>query len=172
MTRRPTRIYGAAFALSLLTLAPSYLPFVWMLIHFQTWRLGHPNPFVFGPEIHALECSLVAAVIVFCLVVRRQSVRRRTVSSTVLTGESPMSLKEQINLFEHDSKILEEIAGKYPEDSNEYRVLKHAAIALWFALAGDPERFKEYVVKFAGDLTPEQRAHLLAMGIDPDFDPD
>jgi hypothetical protein len=47
----------------------------------------------------------------------------------------------------------------------------HAAIAFGYALIDDFERFKEYVVRFQGDLSPEQRSHLLAMGIDPDFDP-
>ena len=56
-------------------------------------------------------------------------------------------MKEQINQFERDSKILGEIAGKYSEDSNEYRALKHAAIALWYALGDESERFKDYVVK-------------------------
>ncbi len=83
-----------------------------------------------------------------------------------------MGMKEQIHSFEHDSKILEGIAGRYCEDSQEHRAIKHAAIALWYALVADPDRFKEFVVTFQDDLTPEQRSHLLAMGIDPDFDPD
>jgi hypothetical protein len=73
-----------------------------------------------------------------------------------------VDVKQRINLFDQDSKILEEIAGKYGENSNEYCALKHAAIALWHALGDDFERFKEYVVKFEGDLSPEQRSHLLA----------
>jgi hypothetical protein len=80
--------------------------------------------------------------------------------------------KKRINLFDQDSKILEEIAEKYSEDSNEYCAFKHAAIALWHALGDDFERFQEYVVKFQSDLSPEQRSHLRAMGINPDLDPD
>jgi hypothetical protein len=34
----------------------------------------------------------------------------------------------------------------------------------------DPERFHRFIQKFQGDLTPEQRAHLISMGIDPDAD--
>jgi hypothetical protein len=39
-------------------------------------------------------------------------------------------------------------------------------------LTDNYEAFKNYVTKFEGDLTPEQRSHLTAMGIDPDRDPD
>jgi len=81
-------------------------------------------------------------------------------------------MKEKIELFEHDSKMLAGIAGKYSHDSDEYRALEHAAIALWYALGDDFERFQEYVAKFQGDLSLEQRSHLRAMGIDPDLDPD
>ena len=77
MSRRSAVIYGMAFALSLVTLVVSYVPFEWLLIRFQTWRLGHPNPFVIGPAIDAVWCSLLAAVIVFWLVVKRAK-RNRT----------------------------------------------------------------------------------------------
>ena len=83
-----------------------------------------------------------------------------------------LTLKERVNLFEEDSRLLEKISAQYAEDSNEYRALKHAAIALWYALAENFEGFERYVEKFQGDLTPEQRSHLEEMGIDPDFDPD
>ena len=79
-------------------------------------------------------------------------------------------MKERIHLFEEDSKILESIASKYDESSKEYAAVKHAAIALWYVLAENHDRFREYAIKFEGDLTPEQRAHLVAMGIDPDAD--
>jgi hypothetical protein len=39
-------------------------------------------------------------------------------------------------------------------------------------LTEDNKKFEEYVAKFQGDLSPEQRAHLTEMGIDPDLDPD
>ena|SRR3974377_1202723 len=40
---RATLVYGAALGLSLVTLFLSYLPFVWLLIRYQTWRLGHSS---------------------------------------------------------------------------------------------------------------------------------
>jgi len=55
-----------------------------------------------------------------------------------------MSAKDRISLFEEDSKILERIANQYGEESSEY------------------------VKQFEGELTPEQRKHLIEMGIDPD----
>lgn len=79
-----------------------------------------------------------------------------------------MSLKKRMNLFEEDSRTLEELAKQYAENSREYVALKHAAIALWYVLAEGHEKFKRYVDQFEGDLTPEQRRHLIEMGIDPD----
>jgi hypothetical protein len=89
----------------------------------------------------------------------------------VNTEVPTMSMKERIHLFEEDSKILETIANQYAAGPREYVAVKHAAIALWYVLVEDHERFKDYVVKFEGDLTAEQRAHLAAMGIDPDSEP-
>jgi hypothetical protein len=80
-----------------------------------------------------------------------------------------VSERERFNLFEEDSKILERIAVQHGEESNEYRAMKHAAIALSYVLIGHGHLwFKEYVKQFEGDLTPEQRKHLIEMGIDPD----
>lgn len=83
-----------------------------------------------------------------------------------------MGLKDRMTAFENDAKILERIASQYDEASTEHAALKRAAIALWYVLTSDYEAFEEYVIKFEGDLTPEQRAHLAAMGIDPGRDPD
>jgi hypothetical protein len=83
-----------------------------------------------------------------------------------------MSLKDGITAFDSDAKILERIASRYDETSTEHAALKHAAIALWYVSTTNYEAFKDYVTKFEGDLTPEQRSHLTEMGIDPDRDPD
>jgi hypothetical protein len=48
--------------------------------------------------------------------------------------DTPMILKERVRLFEEDSKILEKIAKQYDEGSKEYSAVRHAAIALWYAL--------------------------------------
>jgi hypothetical protein len=81
-----------------------------------------------------------------------------------------MTMKERITLFEEDSKILEKLSSQHGESSKEYAALKRAAIALWYALAEGHESFQKYIDKFEGDLSPEQRAHLIEMGIDPDSD--
>ena len=81
-----------------------------------------------------------------------------------------MTMKERISLFEEDSKILEILASQHGENSKEYAALKRAAITLWYALAEGHESFQKYVDKFEGDLSPEQRVHLVEMGIDPDSD--
>jgi hypothetical protein len=83
-----------------------------------------------------------------------------------------MSLKDRIPVFENDAKILEHIASRYDVTSAEHAVLKRAAIALWYVSTTSYHEFRDYVTKFEGDLTPEQRGHLKAMGIDPDRDPD
>ena len=81
-----------------------------------------------------------------------------------------MKMKDRISLFEEDSKILERLASQHGENSKEYAALKRAAIALWYALTEGHERFQKYIEKFEGDLSPEQKAHLKKMGIDPGSD--
>jgi hypothetical protein len=83
-----------------------------------------------------------------------------------------MNLKDRIGAFENDATILEQIARRYDATSTEHVVLKRAAIALWYVTTTRHEEFKDYVTRFEGDLTPEQRSHLRAIGIDPDRDPD
>ena len=83
-----------------------------------------------------------------------------------------MNLKDRVSAFENDAQILEQIASQYDATSTEHAVLNRAAIALWYVLTTRYEEFKDYVTKFEGDLTAEQRSHLMAMGIDPDRDPD
>jgi hypothetical protein len=78
-----------------------------------------------------------------------------------------MSMRNRVHLFEEDSKILEAIARQYGEASPEYATLKRAGIALWYALTEGHEKFKDYLEKFEGDLTPAQRLHLKEMGIGP-----
>ena len=83
-----------------------------------------------------------------------------------------MNLKDRIGAFENDAKILERIASRYDATSTEHGALKRAAIALWYVSTTSYEAFTDYVAKFEGDLTSEQRTHLTAMGIDPDREPD
>ncbi len=80
-------------------------------------------------------------------------------------------MKERIEMFENDSRFLESIAKQYHPDSKEYMALEHAAIALWYVLTADYERFTEYIRTYKGDLTPQQRVHLAQLGIDPDSEP-
>jgi len=47
------------------------IPLYWLLIQLQTWRLGHPNPFTFGPAMDAAICSSFAAGVAFGLLVSR-----------------------------------------------------------------------------------------------------
>ena len=81
-------------------------------------------------------------------------------------------MRKRHGLFEEDARILEEIATKYGEESREHRAVKHAAIALYYVMFQDYEGFQDYVKKFEGDITPDQRARLIEMGIDPDRVPD
>ncbi len=80
-------------------------------------------------------------------------------------------MKERIEVFENDSGILEAIAKQYQPGSKEHMALEHAAIALWYVLTEDYQGFTAYVQRCKGDLTPEQRAYLAQLGIDPDSEP-
>ena len=75
MVKRAAIIYGVAFAASVATLALAYFPIYWILVQIQTFRLGHTNPFTIGPAMDAVPCSLVAALIAFCLTLREAKKR-------------------------------------------------------------------------------------------------
>ncbi|HEV2222612.1 MAG TPA: hypothetical protein VGR84_06385 [Candidatus Acidoferrales bacterium] len=79
-----------------------------------------------------------------------------------------MSLKDRVELYERQAVVLERVAKKYDEASPEYVAVRQAAIALWYALTERHDDFVAYLVKFDSELTPEQKAHLRLMGIDPD----
>ena len=82
-----------------------------------------------------------------------------------------MTVKQRFEEYERRAKVLESVASRYGERSQEYAVIQEAAIALLFVLTHDYDRFLEYRNRFEGELTPEQRAHLERLGIDPDADP-
>jgi hypothetical protein len=81
-----------------------------------------------------------------------------------------MSLKDRVELYERQAAILDRVAKKHDEGSPEYAAVRQAAIALWFALTERYDDFLEYLKKFDSELTPEQKAHLKSMGIDPDLE--
>jgi hypothetical protein len=83
-----------------------------------------------------------------------------------------MNLKDRITAFENDARILERIASQHNETSIEHAALRRAAIALWYVSTTNYEAFTNYVAEIGGNLSPEERAHLRAMGLDADHEPD
>jgi hypothetical protein len=77
MSRRSGVIYGTAFALSVVTLLVSYVAFRWLLISYHEWRISHSLVFTFWADTRAIPLALLAAAIVFWLVVKRAK-RNRT----------------------------------------------------------------------------------------------
>src|SRR4029077_7370877 len=60
---RSALLYCAAFILAFIIFELLSFPLYWLLVRFQTWRLGHPNPFAFGPAMDAaISSSFVAGV--------------------------------------------------------------------------------------------------------------
>jgi hypothetical protein len=74
---------------------------------------------------------------------------------------------QRILAFEHDSKILEKISKRYKKRSKESQALERAAIAFWYVLTQDYERFAEYYRQWKkGELSAEQKNHLKSLGIE------
>ncbi len=82
-----------------------------------------------------------------------------------------MNLADRMRALEEDATLLERIASQYGDTSTEHAALKRAAMALWYVSTTHYEAFTDYVTTFGDELTPEQRSHLTAMGIDPERDP-
>jgi hypothetical protein len=104
------------------------------------------------------------------------SISKRRVSTDfpLKKGGSPMSTKERFDFLESNAAILESISTQYGIDSKEYAALKNAGIALSFVVIEEYERFKKFLADFdeERDLTPEESARLIEMGIDPDVEPE
>jgi hypothetical protein len=83
-----------------------------------------------------------------------------------------LNLKDRVKLYESQAAVLERVAKRYPAQSVEYRAIHQAAIALWYGLTQQPGDFLSYLEQWErGELTAEQKAHLTAMGIDPEEEP-
>jgi hypothetical protein len=56
-----------------------------------------------------------------------------------------VNLKDRIEVFDRDSKLLEEITSRYPRDSAHYEALVRAQSALWCVLRDGHAGFQERV---------------------------
>jgi len=72
---------------------------------------------------------------------------------------------KRFEALEKQSKILENIAAKFPRESSQYIALENAAFALIFALTEHYESFISYVENCNAELTEEQKDNLRKMGI-------
>ncbi len=73
---------------------------------------------------------------------------------------------KRFQALERESEILKKIAEQYPQDSNEYLAIEHAAFALAFAVTEDSEKFSAFIRDCGQDLTDEQKAHIKSLGLD------
>ena len=79
-----------------------------------------------------------------------------------------MSTKELLDRLRTSSAILETVARGYLEQSPEREAVEFAARGLVFACTDAPERFAAFLKDFDADLTPEQKANLVRLGIKPE----
>ena len=73
-----------------------------------------------------------------------------------------------INLFEvleEQTRILQEMAAAYPQESPQYAALQNAAFALIFAISEQYESFVQFVDSSREELSDEQKENLRKMGI-------
>jgi len=58
-------LYCVAFLFAFAIFEVLSVPLYWLLVRFQAWRLGHPNPFTFGPAMDAAISSAFVAGVAF-----------------------------------------------------------------------------------------------------------
>jgi hypothetical protein len=76
---------------------------------------------------------------------------------------------EAIEAYTHSASVLESIGDKYAAGSVERELLKKAAFALYFSTTYFNDQFEAFLSTFeVNGLSPEQKAHLQSMGIDPE----
>jgi hypothetical protein len=78
-----------------------------------------------------------------------------------------MNQPEMFKNYESASAVLAKIAEKYPEDTAEYKTLQQAGFALFFAVVQHGTEFEQFLTEVGQELTPEQKEHLIKLGIRP-----
>ena len=68
-----------------------------------------------------------------------------------------MNLKDRIEVFDRDSKLLEEITRIYPRDSAHYEALRRAQSALWCVLRDGHSGFQERIHGTGADVLPRKQ---------------
>ena len=75
--------------------------------------------------------------------------------------------QKAFSTYEKDSVILQKISANFRSTSEEYRVLKKAALALFFATTQKEAEFSSFVESTNADLTAEEKINLKKLGLKP-----
>ena len=70
-----------------------------------------------------------------------------------------MNLKDRIEVFDRDSKLLEEITSYYPKESAQHQVLRRAQNALWCVLRDGNSDFQNCVENAEKNLSSQSEKH-------------
>jgi hypothetical protein len=70
-----------------------------------------------------------------------------------------VNLKDRIEVFDRDSKLLEEITSSYPRESAHHQALRRAQSALWCVLREGHPEFQDSTDSAAPDLPTPQTEH-------------
>jgi len=71
-----------------------------------------------------------------------------------------VNLKDRIEAFDRDSKLLEEITSSFPRESAHHQALRRAQSALWCVLREGHAQFQDSIGGVAPDVSGPQMEHL------------
>lgn len=71
-----------------------------------------------------------------------------------------MKAAEIFRQYESDAKMLEKISQNYPATSEEFRVVRCAAMALAYVVMHEREKFATFIEDIDQELSDEERAEL------------
>ena len=73
--------------------------------------------------------------------------------------EEAVNLKDRIEVFDRDSKLLEEITSSYPQESAQHQALRRAQSALWCVLLEGNAEFQNCIESDEHDSSSPQKKH-------------
>jgi hypothetical protein len=68
-----------------------------------------------------------------------------------------VNLEERIEVFDRDSKLLDEISSSYPRGSAQHQALRRAHRALWHVLRQGNTEFQHDIESTGGASSPAQK---------------